>query len=226
MLTSPFSLAYVNIYVWLDPFKSPFWLVKPRKTDILVGEITIFDHFWWFNPYFLLVKPLNHHFSWWNPRFFIFCWWKPPFLDLQLPQTPRTSTSPRATPRVAARCWPAMAQAPPRASNGWGAAETRGKPGENQGKANGETEADPKVKISPLPCWLISRAGVGRGCHLTRQDKSCIELFYGRTIKIISGKKRREETKNQKKWNDRKRHKPCKSLWLVALEMPSEIGQS
>ena len=31
----------------------------------------------------------------------------------------------------------------------------------------------PEVKISLLPCWLIPRAGIGRGCHLTRQDKSC-----------------------------------------------------
>ena len=84
-----------------------------------------------------------------------------------------------------------------------------------------KTQADPKVKISPLPCWLIPRAGIGRGCHLTQQDKSCCMNKYKKYIW-----QKEEKKQHNKKWNDRKRHKPCKSLWLVALEMPSEIGQS
>ena len=46
-----------------------------------------------------------------------------------------------------------------------------------------ETQADPEVRISPLPCWLIPRAGIVRGCHFTRQDKS---LFYGIFFSFLS----------------------------------------
>ena len=86
-----------------------------------------------------------------------------------------------------------------------------------------KTQADSKVKIFPLPCWLIPRAGIGRGCHLTRQDKAVLWHNYK---KYIWQKEKKQTQKTKKKWNDRKRHKPCKGLWLVALEMPSEIGQS
>ena len=58
-----------------------------------------------------------------------------------------------------------------------------------------KTQADPEVKISPLPCWLIPRAG---GWPRTLSYSTRQELFYGITIKIIPGKKRRnKKPKNQ-----------------------------
>lgn len=56
----------------------------------------------------------------------------------------------------------------------------------------------------------------------TRQDKTRQELFYGTTTKFVSGKKK--ETSLKMKWQ--KGTQACKGLWLVALEIHSEIGHS
>ena len=61
------------------------------------------------------------------------------------------------------------------------------------------------------------------------EDAILQELFCGIPTKILSGKNGRgTKKKHGKQGNDQKRHKPCKSLWLVGLEMPSgpvKIGQ-
>jgi hypothetical protein len=80
-----------------------------------------------------------------------------------------------------------------------------------------------KPKQTPKLKYPRCLAGSYQGPVLA-EDAILQELFYG--IKIIPGKKRRKPQKNKTTWNDQKPHMPCKSLWLVALEMPSEIGQS
>ena len=78
--------------------------------------------------------------------------------------------------------------------------------------------------------YILSLAGSYQGPVLAKDaillDKTRAVLWHNYKNRIWQKEREKKTGKKNKQWNDRKRHEPCKSLWLVALEIPSEIGQS
>ena len=92
-------------------------------------------------------------------------------------------------------------------------------------------KTDPKVEISPWPCWLIPRAGIVLAEDAMWLDKTKTVLWHNYIhTKIVSGKKtKKKQPRKQYTWNDWKRQtlqEPLASCTWNAWWNTSELIQT